>query len=99
MDKRELVDYLKAEHDISHRLACDIVNISRSSYAYKPDMQRNQPVMDALLRLAEDEPMYGLGLMFDTLRREGKPWNHKRVYRIYKLLKLNFKPSLAFLCC
>jgi len=29
--------------------------------------------------------------MFDTLRREGKPWNHKRLYRIYKLLRLNFR--------
>jgi len=86
-----LVDYLKAEHDISHRLACSVINISRSSYAYEPDIQRNQPVIDALLRLAEEEPMYGFGLMFDTLRREGKPWNHKRVYRIYKLLKLNFR--------
>ena len=29
--------------------------------------------------------------MFATLRRQGKSWNHKRVYRIYKLLKLNLR--------
>ena len=48
-------------------------------------------MIEALQQLAEKEPTYGFGLMFDTLRREGKPWNHKRVYRIYKLLKLNFR--------
>ncbi len=29
--------------------------------------------------------------MFDTLRREGKPWNHKRVHRLYRLLNLNLR--------
>lgn len=67
------------------------MQISRSSYAYEPDTQRDRPVIEALQQLAEDEPTYGFGLMFDTLRREGKPWNHKRVYRIYKLLQLHLR--------
>lgn len=86
-----MVDYLQAVHQLSQRSACKAINISRSSYAYEPDTERDRPVIEALQQLAEREPTYGFGLMFDTLRREGKPWNHKRVYRLYKLLKLNFR--------
>jgi len=67
------------------------MDLSRSSYAYKPNRERNIPVIMALQALAEKEPTYGFGLMFDTLKREGKPWNHKRVYRLYRLLNLNLR--------
>ncbi|MBE9463728.1 transposase [Dyadobacter sp. UP-52] len=36
-------------------------------------------------------PYYGFRKLFAYLRKSGKPWNHKKVYRIYKLLKLNKK--------
>ncbi|SFU21047.1 hypothetical protein SAMN05192562_11431 [Kosakonia arachidis] len=29
--------------------------------------------------------------MFDKLRQSGKLWDAKRVYRVYRLLKLNLK--------
>ncbi len=86
-----MVKYLLKAHDLSVRAACRTVNISRSSYAYQPDTMRDEPVIAELTRLARKEPTYGFGLMFDTIRYEGKRWNHKRVYRIYCELELNLR--------
>lgn len=33
--------------------------------------------------------MYGFKKMYHLLRKKGYPWNHKKVYRVYKLLKMN----------
>ena len=82
---------MKEEHKLSTRAACRALDLSRTVYAYQPDTEKDLPVIEALLRLAEEKPAYGFGLMYDTLRREGKPWNHKRVYRVYKALKLNLR--------
>ncbi len=68
-----------------------MMSLSRTSFNYRPDHKKDVPVIEALIQLAEDKPAYGFGLMFATLRRQGKTWNHKRVYRIYKLLKLNLR--------
>lgn len=72
-------------------MASKLVGISRSSYDYEPDTQRDQVVIEALQRLAENHPGYGFQMMFDKLRQEGFTWNHKRVYRIYRVLKLNLR--------
>lgn len=45
----------------------------------------------ALQELAAAHPVYGFRKLFACLKRAGKKWNHKRVYRVYKLLKLNKK--------
>jgi len=47
--------------------------------------------MEALQDLAFQHPSYGFRKLFAYIRRSGKPWNHKKVYRVYKLLKLNKK--------
>ena len=39
--------------------------------------------------MVEKHPRWGFGLCFNTLRLNGHPWNHKRVYRIYKTMGLN----------
>lgn len=45
----------------------------------------------ALTVAAERYPRYGFKKLFQVLRRQGNSWNHKRVHRIYCLLKLNFR--------
>ena len=48
-------------------------------------------IIEALQELAFKHPSYGFRKLFAYIRRSGKPWNHKKVYRVYKLLKLNKK--------
>lgn len=45
----------------------------------------------ALQQAAERYPRYGFPKLFQVLKRWGHPWNHKRVHRIYCLLKLNIR--------
>jgi putative transposase len=58
-------------------------------YRYQPDTQRDLPVINAIQDVLEDNLGFGFGKIFKTLRRQGYRWNHKRVYRVYCLLKLN----------
>ncbi|WP_416337482.1 IS3 family transposase (plasmid) [Klebsiella quasipneumoniae] len=89
--KRELVSYLTAQFAMSLRQACRILSLSRTIFRYQPDTQRDEPVIMALTVAAERYPLYGFKKLFQVLRRQGKSWNHKRVHRIYCLLKLNFR--------
>lgn len=63
---------------------------SRGGYFYQPDTRRDEPLNHVLTELAEHYPHYGLKKLFQLLRRKGNTWNHKRLHRIYCLLKLNF---------
>ena len=64
---------MKEEYQLSTRAVCRALDLSRTVYAYQPDSEKDHPVIEVLLRLAEEKPTYGFGLMVDTLRREGKP--------------------------
>jgi putative transposase len=44
-----------------------------------------------LQAVAGRDPRYGFPKLFQVLRQQGHPWNHKRIHRIYCLLKLNFR--------
>jgi putative transposase len=56
-----------------------------------PAAKDDQEVIEALQDLAFQHPTYGFRKLFAYLRRAGKAWNHKKVYRVYKLLKLKKK--------
>ena len=71
--------------------ACRTLSLSRTVYFYKPDTRRDEPVILVLAELTERYPRYGFKKLFQILRRQGNGWNHKRVHRIYCLLKLNFR--------
>ena len=44
--------------------------------------------MDALNALVEKHPRWGFWMCFHRLRIMGHPWSNKRVYRVYKAMKL-----------
>ncbi|BEL93231.1 transposase [Serratia marcescens] len=76
---------------MSLRQACRTLSLSRKVYFYEPDTRRDEPVICELTELAERYPRYSFKKLFQMLRRQGNTWNHKRVHRIYCLLKLNFR--------
>ncbi|PTA87762.1 IS3 family transposase [Kluyvera sp. Nf5] len=89
--KRELVIYLTAQFAMSLRQACRTLSLSRTVFRYQLATRRDEPVIMALTVAAERYPRYGFKKLFQVLRRQGNTWNHKRVHRIYCLLKLNFR--------
>ncbi len=78
-------------HEVSQRLACRAVGISRSAYRYQPDSCRDDEVIAALQGAVERYPAHGFSKLFKILRRWGHSWNHKRVYRVCCLLNLNMR--------
>jgi len=83
----------KERYGISIRMACSCLDISVSSYYYKPKLSLdNEVIADWLLRLTTANRRWGFGLCYLYLRNvKGHVWNHKRVYRIYRELELNLR--------
>ncbi|CCG87898.1 Insertion element IS407 uncharacterized 31,7 kDa protein ORF1 [Erwinia piriflorinigrans CFBP 5888] len=73
------------------RQACRTLSLSRTVFRYQPDTRGDESVIQALTGAAERYPRYGFKKLFQVLRRQGHVWNHKRIYRIYCLLKLDFR--------
>ena len=82
-----------SERGVSIRLACVAFRISETCYRYKPKLSDdNALIADWLLRLTTAHRRWGFGLCYLYLRNvKGFPYNHKRVYRIYRELELNLR--------
>jgi len=65
--------------------------LSRTVFYYQAVPKDDSQIIAALSDLAARFPNVGFSQMFHRLRDEGHGWNHKRVYRVYKELKLNLR--------
>jgi putative transposase len=73
--------------------SCCCIGLSRAAYYRVPVSASvaDQEVIKALNALVERHPRWGFWKCFKALRRLSRPWNHKRVYRVYCNLRLNQK--------
>jgi len=87
------VEYLRREHELSITRACEAMTLSRSTF-YRPVSdwrERDAAVIDALNKVVKRHPRWGFWTSFDHLRFKGRPWNHKKVHRVYCKMGLNMK--------
>jgi len=85
------VAILVDEHTRSIVSACQIAGLSRTAFYRPPQMgdDADAPIIAALTTLIAQEGRWGFWKCRHRLRDLGHPWNHKRIYRVYRALKLN----------
>jgi len=78
-------------HGVSQRQACKAVHLSTSTKRYHKRPTKDEPVITTLQDLVARHPAIGFWQCYYRIRRRGIDWNHKRVYRVYTLMKLNIR--------
>lgn len=69
--------------------------MSRTVFAYEPKKKAEDLLIrQELLALSEENRTHGFWKLYTCLRNDGFHWNNKRVYRVYRELKLNFRKKL-----
>ncbi len=86
-----MVEIISKEFHLSVRASCRAIKLDRSVFYYKPDLTKDEPVVKKISELVERYPRYGFPKLYHVMRREGYCWNHKRFYRVYRNLGLNFR--------
>ncbi len=91
--RKEMACWAVKDRALSIRQACFWFRISETCYRYQAKQNGvNALIADWLLRLTCAHKTWGFALCFLYLRNvKGFEWNHKRVYRIYRLLELNLR--------
>ena len=79
------------EKNVSVRQACKIVALPRSTIGYICKPRNDNSLIEALGELVDKHPTIGFWKCYYRLRRKGFDCNHKRLYRVYKLLRLNVR--------
>jgi putative transposase len=82
---------LLVQGKLSVRRACKLVSLPRSVMTYRKVPRDDSSLIEALHQLVEKHPAIGFWKCYYRLRRKGYGCNHKRLYRVYTLLRLNVR--------
>jgi putative transposase len=80
---------VQTRYQVSFRFACRAMLISRSVARYTPKSGEDFAVIQAMQTAREEEPTAGYQLIARMLRKQGHPWNRKRISRVYCQLGWN----------
>src|SRR5579862_6341194 len=79
------------EKQVSVRQACKLVSLPRSVISYRIKPKDDSSLIEALHQLVDKHPTIGFWKCYYRLRRQGINCNHKRLYRVYTMMKLNVR--------
>ena len=79
------------QEKLSVRRACKLVSLPRSVMMYQKIPKDDSSLIEALHQLVDKHPTIGFWKCYYRLRRKGYDCNHKRLYRVYTLLRLNVR--------
>jgi putative transposase len=76
---------------MSARRACRLAGLWRSSWQYRSRRREPEGLRERIKELAAERPRFGYPRLHVLLRREGRLYNRKRIYRIYRDEKLQLR--------
>jgi len=79
------------QEKLSVRRACNLVALPRSVLMYQKKPKDDSSLIEALHELVDKHPTIGFWKCYYRLRRKGYSCNHKRLYRVYTMLRLNVR--------
>lgn len=79
------------QEKLSVRQACKLVSLPRSVLMYQRKPKDDSSLIEALHELVDKHPTIGFWKCYYRLRRGGYDCNHKRLYRVYTMLRLNVR--------
>lgn len=79
------------QEKLSVRRACKLVSLPRSVMLYRKKPKDDSSLIEVLHQLVEKHPTIGFWKCYYRLRRKGYSCNHKKLYRIYTMLRLNVR--------
>lgn len=86
-----MIAYSTSSFKLSLRQACVLFSLSTSVYYYKNKRKDDSEIIEQLSALAAAHHQWGFWMMYHRLRKMHYRWNHKRVYRVYSLMRLNLR--------
>ena len=89
--KRELIDGVLSDWQVSVRRACAALRFDRSSYRYKSRRDDPAALKARIKEICETRVRYGYRRVHYVLQREGWEVNMKKVYRIYREMGLQLR--------
>ena len=90
-----MIDEVSRDKKISVRRSCGVLGFRRQAYyrrkqGHRPE-ELDQVIADILHQVTKRFIAWGFWMVFHYLRRQSRPWNHKRVYRIWKEEELHLR--------
>lgn len=90
-----MIDEVSRGNNISVRRSCGVLGFRRQTYyrrkqGHRPE-ELDQVIADLLHQVTKRFVAWGFWMVFHYLRRQSRPWNHKRVYRIWKEEELHLR--------